>query len=191
MGTILSVDENALNPRPRRPSTFCKGVNRLGGLRTDMNESERIELERTLRDNLKRAREELQALLVEVDSAEERIGDFYRKSAKLFYTLQPRTERVVVALSALIPGRELHPWFRKIVGSGTGKRFDAATDNPNWFESARPIVEAFVHAAFFLRTAVKHIDVEPEMVAGFHPGRSVTLYGRDFAALLMLFDIPL
>jgi hypothetical protein len=49
----------------------------------------------------------------------------------------------------------LNPWFRQIVEHGTGKSF-RQEDNEDWPSAARPILEAFFHARFFLEMAVRY-----------------------------------
>ena len=58
----------------------------------------------------------------------------------------------------LAPDRTLNPWFREIVHQGTGKIF-TVEDNANWTAIARPILEAFFHARFFLEMAVRYSNL--------------------------------
>jgi hypothetical protein len=85
---------------------------------------------------------------------EDPVYRFYHQSFKVF-RLQARTERIVAALQALAPHLPLNAWFSEIVREGTGKEFDAA-DNERWTRSARPVVEAFFHARFFLQMVCKY-----------------------------------
>ena len=78
---------------------------------------------------------------------------FYHQSFKVF-RVQESTRQIVDALHALAPDRELNPWFTQIVADGTGHQFTLA-DNRRWLEVARPILEAYFHARFFLEMAVK------------------------------------
>lgn len=127
--------------------------------------------------NLKKAKPKLERLLVTESghwSYEDGVYRFYHQSFKVFY-LQARTLEIVEALKQLAPpeGEEsrfkfylkkgalpsefpiLHPWFMKIVQDGTGKEFDLK-DNENWLPVTRPIVEAFLHAKYFLEMAVRY-----------------------------------
>lgn len=61
----------------------------------------------------------------------------------------------VQALRNLAPRRELNAWFLQIVEEGTGKVFEPE-HNRHWLEVGRPIVEAFLHARFFLEMAVRY-----------------------------------
>jgi hypothetical protein len=54
---------------------------------------------------------------------------------------------------------ELDSWFREIVASGTGLRFEPA-HNERWLLVTRPIVEAFFHARYFLEMAVRYASLE-------------------------------
>src|SRR4051794_31311782 len=82
---------------------------------------------------------------------EDPIYRFYYQSFKV-YSLQERTTKIVEALQALAPERELDKWFRQIVSEGTGHKFEMA-HNSRWLEETRPIVEAFFHARYFLEMA--------------------------------------
>ena len=68
---------------------------------------------------------ELDALREEVSShwhAEDGFYRFYHQSFKV-YALQNDTERIVAALRALLPERDLNGWFVQIVREGTGNIF--------------------------------------------------------------------
>jgi len=132
--------------------------------------------------NLKAALPGLEQLLKEVQGHwgyEDGIYRFYHQSFKVF-RLQGTTLDIVEALKKLTPAVDpkrdrpkfwyyfhgkkdeqpaeppvLHPWFMKIVTDGTGKEFDPK-DNENWLQVTRPIVEAFLHAKYYLEMAVKY-----------------------------------
>lgn len=78
---------------------------------------------------------------------------FYSQSFKV-YRLQETTSEIEAKLQALAPGRNLAEWFVTVIKEGTGKTFTMA-HNDNWLVHARPIVEAFFHARYFLEMAVK------------------------------------
>ena len=82
---------------------------------------------------------------------------FYHQSFKVF-VLQERTDRIVSELRRLLPEKPLNPWFVAIVERGTGKQFELP-DNSRWTLVARPILEAFFHARFFLEMAVRYASV--------------------------------
>jgi hypothetical protein len=126
---------------------------------------------------LRKALPDLEKLLKEMSghwTYEDGIYRLYHQSFKVF-RLQERTLAIVEALKKLAPppGKEfrfrfyfekdkrpaeppvLHPWFMQIVQDGTGKEFDMK-DNQNWLPVTRPIVEAFLHAKYFLEMAVQY-----------------------------------
>ena len=59
------------------------------------------------------------------------------------------------ALQGLAPQLALNEQFTRIVAEGTGKIFKPE-DNRNWETVTRPMLEAFFHARFFLKMAVKY-----------------------------------
>jgi hypothetical protein len=109
---------------------------------------------------------------------EDPIYRFYHQSFKA-YQLQTRTLGIVEKLQALAPDRPLNQWFEQIIREGTGKTF-AMEDNKNWLCGARPILEAFFHARYFLEMAVKY-GREME-----YPPRTMP---SGWAALLYLYDL--
>lgn len=76
----------------------------------------------------------------------------YHHSFKVFH-LQSVTNKVMDTLKQLLPGRELNEDFLTIVAEGTDKEFCLET-NDNCLTEVRPIVEAFLHAKYFLKMAV-------------------------------------
>lgn len=88
---------------------------------------------------------------------EDGIYRYYHHSFKVFDRLQPMTIKIVEALKALAPDRELNPMFLRIVEEGTGKEFSKDfNEYERWQKEGRPVVEAFFHAKFFLEMAVKY-----------------------------------
>jgi hypothetical protein len=85
---------------------------------------------------------------------EDPVYRFYHHSFKVF-GLQDRTEEIIEALRRLLPLRELNPLFLEVVAQGTGKEF-AVGQNAEWSKHARPILEAFFHARYFLEMAVRY-----------------------------------
>lgn len=77
-----------------------------------------------------------------------------------------------------MPERPLNAWFATIVAEGTGHRFELA-DNARWLAAARPCVEAFFHARYFLEMAVRYSNLD-------EPPRPLP---SGYAALLYLFDL--
>lgn len=79
---------------------------------------------------------------------------FYHQSFKAF-RLQDTTERIVRALSDLMPNHPFNDWFEQIINEGTGKQFGLSA-NQRWLVETRPIVEAYFHAKAFLELMVKY-----------------------------------
>jgi hypothetical protein len=144
----------------------------------DVDDREEV---RNLLSNLHAALPRLEKLLEEAQSHwgyEDPIYRFYHQSRKVYW-LQESTTRIVDALQALDPGRPLNPWFRAIVTDGTGKTFDLE-HNRRWLEETRPIVEAFLHARYFLDMAVRYgrtLEVPPRLLPS------------GWAAVLYLFEL--
>lgn len=124
---------------------------------------------------------ELEALRDEVSShwyAEDGFYRFYHQSFKVYW-LQSDTERIVAALHALMPEREMNRWFTAIIREGTGKTF-AMEHNQRWLAETRSILEAFFHAKTMLELAVKYgreLDAAPQVLPS------------GWAAVLYLFDL--
>jgi hypothetical protein len=120
-------------------------------------------LEKTLRANLRARSAELMSLWDTVNDHwgyEDPVYRFYHQSFKVF-RMQQSTQKMVAVLEALVPGRELHPWFRAIIADGTGKVF-SPQENQRWLEVTRPIVEAFQHARYFLDMACRYAEAPEE-----------------------------
>jgi len=101
--------------------------------------------------------EQLEALLAVCDDhwgGEDGVYRFYHQSFKVFH-LQDLTLRAVTLLRELAPDRVLNGWFLTIVAEGTGKTFKTE-DNRDWPAVTRPILEAYFHAHYFLRMAVRY-----------------------------------
>jgi hypothetical protein len=117
---------------------------------------DRIEV-RELFKNLKTELPALEELLAKCSGPwgyEDPIYRFYHQSFKV-YKLQDQTTEIVGKLQALAPNLPMNEWFLRIVREGTGKTF-TQEDNRNWLAVTRPIVEAFVHARYFLEMAVQY-----------------------------------
>jgi hypothetical protein len=118
---------------------------------------ERLELADKLLSNIKQQLPKLEELLAQVEShwgIEDGFYRFYHQSFKV-YPVQQATEEICDALQNLLPGRPMNQWFRKIVADGTGGKFEIS-HNQDWLQHTRPILEAFFHANFFLKMAVKY-----------------------------------
>lgn len=107
--------------------------------------------------NLRVALPDLERCLGDVETHwcyEDGVYRFYHQSFKVWY-LQDTIRGIVGRLQALAPGKPLNSWFMKIVADGTSKKF-RMSDNKRWLKAARPIIEAFLHAKYFLEMAVKY-----------------------------------
>jgi hypothetical protein len=130
--------------------------------------------------NLELYHGELAALLEDCTSHwgfEDPIYRFYHQSFKVF-GLQQRTQAIVRLLRTLIPDRSLSLRFLAIIETGTGREFKPE-DNANWAVATQPIVEAFLHARFFLEMAVRYskLDRPPDPLPS------------GYAALLCLYGL--
>jgi len=107
--------------------------------------------------NLRASLPQLEAILRECRSHwgyEDGVYRFYHRSFKV-YSLQDRTSAIVTALQSLAPERPLNPSFLAIVRDGTGITFEPE-HNRRWDQVTRPIVEAFLHALYFLEMTVRY-----------------------------------
>lgn len=115
--------------------------------------------------NLKERLPELERLLAGVSDHwgyEDRVYRFYHQSFKV-YEVQHATIAVTRMLKSLLPGVPLNRKYNAILRQGTGKAF-RPEHNENFFEVTRPMIEAFMHARFFLEMAVrygKELEQEP------------------------------
>ncbi|MBF0501966.1 MAG: hypothetical protein HQM09_17640 [Candidatus Riflebacteria bacterium] len=80
---------------------------------------------------------------------------FYSQSF-FVYRLQCRTQGVIALLRRLAPaGTIFNPLFDEICREGADDKQFRLEYNENWSIYTRPIVEAFLHANFFLSAAVE------------------------------------
>lgn len=130
---------------------------------------------------LQKARPELEKLLTEISghwTYEDGVYRLYHQSLKVWH-LQPATTKIVDQLQALMPGRPLNQMFARIVKDGTREPFDLKF-NQDWLPHARPVVEAFLHAKYFLEMAVRYaqeLKAPPNMLPS------------GWAAFLYLYDL--
>jgi len=142
---------------------------------------EQQELAERLLSNIKHQMPRLEELMSEVEGhwgIEDGFYRFYHQSFKV-YPLQGTTLEIRDALQNILPGRELNKWFCKVVADGTSSEFDIS-HNQDWLQHTRPILEAFFHAHFFLKMAVKYgreLQSAPDTLPS------------GWAAVLYLFDL--
>ena len=147
---------------------------------TSPNLEEQLERDRKLLVAIKANLPELERLLFQFRSDyEDRMYRFYYNSFKVYY-LQDSTLRAA-ELFRTIGGavqRELCAWFEEIVAVGTGVEFEME-HNRDWLQRTRPIVEAFLHAKYFLEMMVKYgqeLDHSPQFLP------------TGWAAILLLYN---
>ena len=113
--------------------------------------------DRELLANIKAHMEELEALLSEMNANyEDGIYRFYHQSFKVYW-LQHFTIRAAEALRKIAPSETgFCPYFQEILDMGaSGKEFEMS-HNRDWTTHTRPMVEAFLHAKYFLEVAVRY-----------------------------------
>jgi hypothetical protein len=120
--------------------------------------------------NIKAHLPDLRELLEEISghwSYEDGVYRFYHQSFKV-YALQTVTMKIVEALKKLVPeGTELNPYFKVILEEGASMKEFKLEHNHDWLKHTRPMVEAFLHAKYFLEMAVKYgdeLEVAPRMM---------------------------
>ena len=140
-------------------------------------------LEKILLANMQQQAPQLRELLERVNSHwcyEDGIYRFYHQSCKVFEGLQGPTQDMAAALAGIAPeGRCFCDFFRAILEAGTGRKFQG-DDNEHWVERTAPIVQAFLHARYFLEMAVKYAAELDKPPQGLPSG---------WAALLCLYGI--
>jgi hypothetical protein len=143
----------------------------------DREQMERAENEVILLKNIKKNLPALKKLRRQVCGMwwyEDFIYRFYHYSIKVFYRYE-RTREIVDALKNLAPeGTELNSMFMEIINEGaSGKKHQSGND---WSRQARPILEAFLHAKFFLEMAIKYGRILEKPESTLPSGWAALLY---------------
>jgi hypothetical protein len=135
----------------------------------------------------------IKAHLPQLEQLLERINDmwcyedgvyrFYHQSFKV-YSLQACTTEATelfenIGKATGLERFNLNPYYRQIVRDGTGITFKEE-HNRIWSEVARPIVEAFLHAKYFVEMHVKY---------GHELERAPQPMPSGWAALLCLYNL--
>jgi hypothetical protein len=118
---------------------------------------ERLEREQALLDAIKAKLPELEALFVSFGyEYEDGVYRFYHQSFKV-YSLQDCTLGAVKTFRSIAEATDnrLCDWFEEIIADGADAKFESE-HNRNWPEHTRPIVEAFMHAKYFLEMMIKY-----------------------------------
>jgi len=116
----------------------------------------RFQRDQALLDAIKAHLPQLESLLAAFsDEYEDRVYRFYHQSFKV-YSLQDYTLKAVGVFKTIADGTkgQLCGPFEEIVADGTGVGFEMEHNN-DWLLHTRPIVEAFLHAKYFLEMMVK------------------------------------
>jgi len=136
----------------------------------------------TLLDNIKRELSALKGLHKEAHDhwgEEDIMYRFYHHSFKV-WRAQGLTLQITEALERIAPeGAQLCETYKKIVFDGTCEKFNTSM-NRDRDTHARPLIEAFQHARYFLDMAVKYggeLEEEPQILP------------RCYAALLELYGL--
>ncbi len=142
-----------------------------------------METDQELLANIKARLPALTALWEDVNSHwgyEDPIYRFYHHSFKVYW-VQNSTQKIIEALKMIAPeGQGFCAEFQELCEAGAaGKQFEYE-HNQNWTAHTRPLVEAFLHARYFLEMAVKY---------GNELETSPSLLPSGWAALLCLYDI--
>lgn len=107
---------------------------------------------------------------------EDPIYRFYHQSYKVYH-LPGQTEEIVTELKKLAPkGVIFNQFFQEIFNDGVaGKKF-SSSHNKEWLKHTRPMVEAFMHAKFFLEMVIKYGDSLEEAPECLPSGWAALLY---------------
>jgi len=135
---------------------------------TDKYEEQTKQMDNLL-SNIKENLPELETLLSDISGHwqyEDLIYRYYHHSFKVYW-IQQHTEEMVALFLKLSPNEKgLNNKFVEIFEMGKDKTFKME-DNQNWNEVCAPMVEAFLHAKFFLEMIVKYgkeYDESPDML---------------------------
>ena len=141
----------------------------------------RIEKEASLLDTIKGKLPELERVQVTFGyEYEDGVYRFYHQSFKV-YGLQDCTLSAVGVFRSIAEatGSRLCDWFEQIVTEGTGEEFQPE-HNRDWPDHTRPIVEAFLHARYFLEMMLKYareLESPPDFLP-FGWAAILELYGQ-------------
>lgn len=116
----------------------------------------RFQKDQALLEAVKANLPQLESLLAEfLDEYEDRVYRFYHQSFKV-YSLQNYTLKAVEVFKTIADATngQLCGLFEEIVAGGTGVEFEM-DHNKDWLLHTRPIIEAFLHAKYFLEMMVK------------------------------------
>jgi len=128
----------------------------------------RLHKDQLLLDTIKANLPELERLLLTFQfTYEDGIYRFYHHSFKVYH-LQDCTARAVEIFKSIgqATGSLLCEWFELIVAAGTAVTWNPE-HNKDWLLHTRPIIEAFLHAKYFLEMMIKYareLDESPSVL---------------------------
>ena len=131
-----------------------------------------ISLLKNLKDNLPVLKE-----LYKQCDTDELFYRFYHESFKVYY--RQKTTIKVVEMFKSLSTLPLNRTFLKIISEGTSKVWEMS-HNENWDSHTRPILEAFVHAKYFLEQMIKY---------GKKLEKAPLLLPSGWAAVLYLYNL--
>jgi hypothetical protein len=121
------------------------------------------EMHSELLANIKEKMPELEELLTKINGHwcyEDYIYRFYHQSFKVYY-LQSSTLEIIETLKKIAPQwvkerNRYNCFLEEILKEGASEKKFEMDHNKEWLEHTRPIVEAFLHAKYFLEMAIKY-----------------------------------
>ena len=148
-------------------------------------ENDRDRQIRTLAENVKANLPKLKKLAKQCKATwggEDHFYRFYHHSFKVYYA-NLLTKEIVEALRSCAPPAEdyvspggvvsqrcvMNKMFMEIVEDAINRKFTYAVNN-NWLGETRQVIEAFLHAKFFLELVIKFSDMLLEGRRGGEPG---------------------
>jgi hypothetical protein len=145
--------------------------NELAQLLARTNQEQLIQYQHTLLAAIKANLAKLEQMLAGMNDTwcyEDGVYRFYHQSFKV-YALQSCTVEAThlfeeIGKAAGLERFNLNPYYRRIIQEGTGITFEQ-DHNHIWSQVTRPIVEAFLHARYFVEMQLKYgrnLDQPPQ-----------------------------
>jgi len=146
------------------------------------------EMSNVMLRNIQRDLPKLEAILYGINECEEYedyVYRFYHYSFKV-YRLQYVTQKMVEALMELNPNenKQTSRFFEQIILDSMKVGAFKEEHNKNWTKHTRPIIEAFLHAKYFIEMAVKYGKRYKKRKTAPHP-----TIPTGWAALLELYNM--
>jgi len=132
-----------------------------------------------LLDNIKKELPELKELYKKHSdhwNYEDMVYRFYHQSYKVYY-VQSQTIQIVLKLKELAPeGVVFNNFFDEILEEGAASKKFKDSHNKSWLKHTRPMIEAFMHARFFLEMAIKYGEELEKAPQSLPSGWAALLY---------------